>query len=185
MLYRDKVYFDTLMFDDIFPSAEVFEEKMDAIASEFGDTLSLTPYKEIYYILALKYVGAHTRYTTEFQFIMALLRELRIVYPIYKTQKAMIDDIMALEIEEIKKNAMTIRNKAENPNLPVTKPSQNLIEVSTEQESLLQLGNELEAIKSKYGAVSRNYQNQIYKAVDPLFRVIVSEEETILIPQGE
>lgn len=185
MLYREKAYFDTLKFDDIFTSADEFEAKMEAIANDFGDTASLSPYKELYYILALKYVGAHTRYTTEFPFIMALIRELRIIYPIYKQQKKLIDDIIELEIETIMKNAKTIRNKVENPNLPIDDPSENLIEASTEQESLLQLGNELEAIKSKYGAVSRNYQNQIYKALDPLFRVILSDDNITLIPQGE
>jgi len=100
MFYKDRVFFNTLTFDAVFENATDFEDKLSALTDL--DLTALMPFDDLYYTLALKYVGAHTRYTDEFSFIMALIRELKIVWPIYKLQKSLMDDLMGLKAAEVK-----------------------------------------------------------------------------------
>lgn len=182
MYYKEREYFDTLKWDNIFEDVTEFEEKL----SELGtlDLTALAPFDTLYYTLALKYVGAHTRYTSEFAFIMALIRELKIYYPIYLQQKTLMDDAMALELAEVQKVGQNIRNLVDNPNVPTTNPSDTVIpNLSTQQESIVQTTGQLAAIRAKYASVSQDYLKQFYNAIDPLFRVIVSNDDRWLYPQ--
>ena len=182
MYYKDKVFFDTLTWDNVFLSEEDFETKLTELAA--FDLAALMPFDALYYTLALKYVGAHTRYTDEFSFIMALIRELKIIWPIYRLQKSLVEDMMELEISEIKKSSMTIRNLIDNPNVPTDDPSHLVIpDLSTQQESMLQLNNDLTAIRAKYSSIQKNYLTNVYEALDGLFRNIVSNDDRWLFPQ--
>lgn len=182
MYYKDRVYFNTLTWDMVFENSAEFETKLSALT--VLDLTALMPFADLYYTLALKYVGAHTRYTDEFSFIMALIRELKIVWPIYKLQKSLMDDMMTLEIAEIKKGSMTIRNLIDNPNVPTDDPSETVIpDLSTQQESMLQINNDLTAIRAKYSSIQKDYLANVYKALDGLFRNIVSNDDRWLFPQ--
>lgn len=180
MLYKDRVYFDTLRWDDIFTSSDQFFADVVSI----GSVTREADMKELYEILALKYVGAHTRYTDAFSFIMALKRELYVMYPLFLMQRDLVNDMMQLEIEKIMKSSQQLRNLVNNPTDPVanadTVPINNL---TTEQENVLVTQNELEAIRQKYSSISKNYLAQIYKAVDQLFTVVLAEENYYLYPQ--
>lgn len=182
MYYKDKVFFDTLTWDDVFKNEEEFEDKLTAL-TEF-DLAALMPFDVLYYTMALKYVGSHTRYTDEFSFIMALIRELKIVWPIYVLQKSLMEDMMELEISQIQKASMSIRNLIDNPNVPTDDPSETVIpDLSTQQESMLQMNNELTAMRAKYSSIQKNYLENVYKALDGLFRNIVSNDDRWLFPQ--
>ena len=133
--------------------------------------------KELYTILSMKYVGANTRYTDEFSFIMALRRELYTAYPQYIEQKKLLNDMMNMDIAEIQKASNTLRNLVNNPTDPT--PNANTVPISnlsTEQENVEMTSNKLNAVRSKYASISRNYLDQIYRSVDQLFRVILGEE---------
>jgi hypothetical protein len=182
MYYKDKVFFNTLTWDMVFENSTEFETKLSALTDL--DLAALMPFADLYYTLALKYVGAHTRYTDEFSFIMALIRELKIVWPIYKLQKSLMDDMMTLEIAEIKKGSFSIRNLIENPNVPTDDPSENVIpDLSSQQETMLQVNNDLTAIRAKYTSIQKDYLANVYKALDGLFRNIVSNDDSWLFPQ--
>ena len=180
MLYKDRIFFETLKWDDIFVSSDDFFAKVVSI----GSVVTEADMKELYELLALKYVGAHTRYTDEFSFIMALKRELYIFYPLFIQQRTLLNDMMALDIADIMKSSQQLRNLVNNPTDPVanadTVPINNL---TTEQENILVTQNELEAIRQKYSSISKNYLSQIYKAVDQLFTVVLAEENIFLYPQ--
>jgi hypothetical protein len=182
MYYKDRVHFDTIRWDMVFENATEFEDKLSALTDL--DLTALMPFDALYYTLALKYVGAHTRYTDEFSFIMALIRELKIVWPIYKLQKSLMDDMMGLEVAEIQKGLMTIRNLIDNPNDPTNDPSETVIpDLSTQQETMLQKSNELTAIRTKYASIQKDYLANVYAALDGLFRNIVSNDDRWLFPQ--
>jgi hypothetical protein len=182
MFYKDRVFFNTLTFDAVFENATDFEDKLSALTDL--DLTALMPFDALYYTLALKYVGAHTRYTDEFSFIMALIRELKIVWPIYKLQKSLMDDLMGLEVAEIQKQLLTIRNLIDNPNVPTDDPSETVIpDLSTQQETVRQKSNELTAIRTKYAAIEKDYLKNLYAALDGLFRNIISNDDSWLFPQ--
>lgn len=182
MYYKDKIHFDTLKWDDIFVNEDEFETKLTELGAL--DLTALLPFDTLYYTLALKYVGAHTRYTDEFSFIMALIRELKISYPIYTQQKSLMEDMMALEISEIQKLGQSIRNMIENPNVPTDDPSEVPIpDLSTQQETMTTFSNQLDAIRAKYSSVGKDYLKQLYNSLDQLFRVIVSNDDRWLFPQ--
>ena len=173
MFYKDKKYYDTLRWDDIFKSEDEFYAKVVAIN---GVTTEIDM-KELYTILSMKYVGANTRYTDEFSFIMALRRELYTAYPQYIEQKKLLNDMMNMDIAEIQKASNTLRNLVNNPTDPT--PTANTVPISnlsTEQENVEMTSNKLNAVRSKYASISRNYLDQIYRSVDQLFRVILGEE---------
>lgn len=171
-LYDDKFYFETLKFDDVFKSDDEFFEKVVSI----NNINSEADIKELYNILTMKYVGASTRYTDEFSFIMALKRELYVSYPLYLKQKELLNDMMTLEISEIMKASNQLRNLVEHPTDPTPNASsQPIDDLSTMQENIVVTQNKLDAIKQKYSSLSRNYLNGIFKSCDQLFTVILGD----------
>jgi hypothetical protein len=66
--YDDKVYQDTLKWDDVFTSDQQFATDVVSV----GGITNETDLKELYEILSLKYVSAYTRYTNKFSFIQAM-----------------------------------------------------------------------------------------------------------------
>ena len=180
MLYKDRVYFETLRWDDIFISDADFFTKVVSI----GSVVAEADMKELYDILCLKYVGAHTRYTDEFSFIMGLKRELYVSYPMFLEQRTLLNDMMALDIAEVMKASSTLRNLVNNPTDPVANadsvPINNL---TTEQENMTTTQNKLDAIRQKYSSIAKNYLSQVYKAVDQLFTVVLAEEDYYVFPQ--
>lgn len=175
-MYRDeKLLYQTLTFDDVFTDATTFEDKLTVFA--MFDLSSLMPFDELYFILAIKYAGAFTRYTDEYAFTMALVRELKIHWPIYKQQKYLMDSLMELELNEIIQSSKSLRNYVENPNVLQsdldTVPINNY---STAQESILNSIGKLDAIKVKYQSVNKNYLEQVYKAIDGLFTAIYPDD---------
>lgn len=200
--YDSKVFFDTLLWSDVFKGPEDFISKIGSVGG-IDDAVKLT---ELYEILALKYVRAHTRYTDEFAFIMAIKRELQVVWPMYLQQKALIKEVMELSIDRIRKSyERTIEgsgtrkgliNIVENMDEPITEASKVPIDnLSTSQssnkaevadlnrESLM--ANELDSIMNKYRAVQQDYVSRIYAKTDELFRVILSDDVMWLYPEGE
>ena len=173
MLYKEKIYYDTLRWDDVFTDSDTFFAKLPSV----GTVTLEADIKALYELLAMKYVGATTRYTDEFSFTMALKRELFIFYPVYLEQKQLLADMMALDIAEIMKAQSTLRNLVEYPNDPTpnadTVPISNL---STQQENMNMTTNKLDAIRKKYSSIARDYLNQLYKACDQLFTVILDQE---------
>lgn len=180
MLYKEKVFFETLRWDDIFVSSEKFYEKVVSV----GSVTAEADMKELYEILALKYVGAHTRYTDEFSFIMALKRELYVSYPMFLEQRVLLNEMMTMDIAEIMKSSQQLRNLVNNPIDPVANASTVPIsDLSSEQENVLMTQNKLDAVRQKYASISKNYLSQVYKAVDQLFTVVLAEENIYLYPQ--
>jgi hypothetical protein len=181
-LYKDRIYYDTLKWDDIFIDEDSFLTKVIAVGSVTDDD----DIKELYHLLSLKYVGASTRYTEEFPFIIAIRRELYIQYPLFIKQRDLLNDMMELEIAEIMKASNTLRNLVEHPTDPTPNADTLAIDnLSTQQENILMTSNKLDAIRNKYGAISKNYLNQIYKACDELFKVVLSDDTVYLYQQGE
>ena len=180
MLYKDRVYFETLRWDDIFTSSDQFFADVVSI----GSVTTEADMKELYEILALKYVGAHTRYTDAFSFIMALKRELYVSYPMFLEQRTLLNDMMALDIAEVMKATSTLRNLVNNPTDPVANAdSVPISNLTTEQENMTTTQNKLDAIRQKYSSIAKNYLQQVYKAVDQLFTVVLAEEDYYLYPQ--
>lgn len=171
--YDEKKYFQTLKWDDVFTGPDEFYEKIGSIASitEEDDL------KHLYDLLVMKYHSSYTRYTNELSFILAIKRELHVEFPIYLMRKELLDDMFKLEVEEIQRGSRVLRNLVETHDDPVVNAHKNPIEdLSTEQEYLTTINNELEAMKAKYNAIGKNYLAPIYKACDELFKVILAED---------
>jgi len=182
MFYDDKPYYETLKFDDVFTSETDFITKVVSVGG-ITDTANLT---ELYEILALKYVNNYTRYTHEFAFIMAVKRELYTEFPFYLTKKALVDEMLAIEISEIQLGQRQLRNLVSTHDEPVANAdSVPIDDLSTEQENMRVTNNKLDAIKSKYNVMNRNYLQGIYKRCDFLFRVILASDDIILYAQGD
>lgn len=175
MFYDRLDIFDTLRFDDIFPGPAEFEEKMSAFIDY--DLGSFLPFEELYYVLALRFAGAHTRYTSEFPFIMALIRNLKVVWPIYKAQKALMQEAINEELDEVMKTGISIRNTIERPTVGIpTEPSETPIpNLSSNQETVVNKMNKIDAIQYKYQAIENDYLEKVYKAVNKLFRIIAPD----------
>lgn len=178
-----KPFFDTLLWDDIFPSAEEFETKMKSVLPL--SNAKLEPFDELYELLAMRYSGAHTRYTTQYPFILGLKRELIINYPIFIQQKALVEQLMDLDVEELRLKNQLVRNVVDRPTVGIpTNPSLDPIpELSTVQEAVTEKLSILETTREKYMLVNKNYLEQIYRAINPLFKVILQDEEYTLFPQ--
>lgn len=179
---NDKYYFDTLKFDDVFTSATDFAAKLGTV----GDVTDTSDLEELYEILALKYVGAHTRYTDEFAFIFAIKRELYTEFAFYLEKKDLAKQLRDMEISKITLTQNQLRNVVTNRDEPVSNPDTVAIDnLSTEQENIRVTANELEAVKQKYNVMNRNYLQGIYKRCDDLFRVILSDDVRYLYEREE
>lgn len=178
--YDSKFYFDTLTFLDIFPDEESFIEQVVSVG---GNTEDLP---ELYEILLNKYAYAKTRYTQPMPFILAIRRELQVEFPSYLVQKELLEAMRDIEIEEVRRGTKSIRNIINNPNNPTDNPSEEVIpDLSSMQESLFMSTNKLDAIKTKYNALFRNYLIGIYRAVDNLFVTILSDDTTWVYGEDE
>lgn len=181
MYYENRRYYDTLTWRDIFPDEESFISKIEDIGG-ISDPDKLA---ELYEILVLKYITAKTRYDTEFPFILALRRELQVEFPYYLEKKALAKVALEMEIDEIRKQSSSLRNIINTHDEPINNASEVPIDdLSTTQESLRITGNKLDAVKSKYNTMNRNFVAGIYKNCDGLFRVILSDDIIWLYPQG-
>lgn len=180
-----KVWFDTLKFSDIFPDKEAFKSKMQDTVTSLNDKLE--PINELYDILYLRYHSSNTRYTAELPFIMSLKRELVVQWPIYIQQKALMNEMMTIEIEEIQRQAKSIGNIIVKPtiNLPDDPSEQVIPKLSTQQQTALNIGNKLSAIRDKYISVDHDFLTRIYDKLDIYFRVIQKDDTFILYKQED
>ena len=186
MYYDKDPFFTTLRFRDIFPDFANFEAIMEANLQ--GDELvRLSPLEDLYRVLSLKYFNAYTRYTTPETFTMALIREARIHFPIYKMQMDLNTQAMEMDIKDINNRFATLRNLVENPNmLNENMDTEAIGNTSSQQESMIQKGNMLGAVMEKYSAINRNFQETFYRMLNELFRVYMSEDGVILfVNEGE
>lgn len=186
MFYNENKFFATLKFKDIYPDFETFEIYMNDVLTP-DEVIRLSPYDELYRLLQLKYYNAYTRYTTPETFTMALVRETRIHFPIYKVQMSLNEQAMELDINDINNRFKTLRNLVENPNMlnenMDTVPLKN---TSSQQESLIQKGNMLGAVMEKYSAINRNYQETFYRMINSLFKVFMDGgAEILFVDKGE
>lgn len=173
--YDDKVYFDTLKWDDCFVSEEQFATDMEDV----GGITDVDSLKELYRILSMKYVTSYTRYTNKFAFMMALKRELHTEFPFYLQKKTLANEMMEMEIAEIQRGARSLRNVVDQHDDSVVNANTVAIDdLSTTQESIETTANKLDAVKQKYNVMNRNWLQGIYKQCDELFRVILSEDVT-------
>lgn len=181
-----------LFWNEIFPTVDDFISKVVSIGSdalEIGD---------LYYLLVNKYAWSETRYMDEVAFILALKRELQITWPSYLKRKDLMDQIYILQIADLQMQIQTIRDSSTTSsgsnlnnlvtanNSPVvnadtvainnksnaqnSNKSSNTVEIS---ENYQQLANKLESLLRQYDVVNTDYLQEIYRKVDPLFRVIL------------
>jgi len=134
----------------------------------------------------------------EVAFILALKRELQITWPSYLKRKDLMDQIYILQIADLQMQIQTIRDSSTTSsgsnlnnlvtanNSPVvnadtvainnksnaqnSNKSSNTVEIS---ENYQQLANKLESLLRQYDVVNTDYLQEIYRKVDPLFRVIL------------
>ena len=162
MFYDDnKQYYDTLKFDDVFTSASEFASKIGSV----GDVTDTSELEELYEILALKYVGAHTRYTNEFSFIFGIKRELYTEYAFYIEKKALAAQMRDMEIEKITLAQNQLRNVVDTHDQDYADTDTVAIDnLTTMQENTRVTNNELEAVKQKYNVMNRNYLMGPYRS---------------------
>jgi hypothetical protein len=172
--YDDKVYQDTLKWDDVFQSDQQFVTDVVSV----GGITNTENLKELYEILSLKYVSAFTRYTNKFSFIQAMKRELYTEFPFYLKKKELADEMMEMEITEIQLGTRQLRNVVQTHDEPIINASTvPFDDLSTEQEYIRVQNNKLDAVKQKYGVMNRNYLQGIYSRMDELFRVILASDD--------
>lgn len=171
--YDDKVYMDTLKWDDVFQSGDQFVTDVVSV----GGITNEANLKELYEILSLKYVSSFTRYTNKFSFIQAMKRELYTEFPFYLKKKELADEMMEMEIQEIQLGTRQLRNRVDTHDEPIVNASTTPInDLSTEQEYIRMENNKLDAVKQKYAVMNRNYLQGIYSRMDELFRVILADD---------
>lgn len=178
--YDEKVYDQTLKWDDVFKSSEEFISKVVEVGG-ISDPVKL---KELYDILSYKYVSSFTRYTNPFSFIMAIKRELYTAFPFYLKRKELANEMMEMEIEEIQLGMRQLRNLVDTHDEPIVNASSEPFDdLSTQQEYIRIQNNKLDAVKQKYQVMSKNYLQGIYVQTDELFRVILAEDSIPIYEQ--
>jgi hypothetical protein len=182
MFYDNKPYYETLKFDDVFTDPTTFIAEVVDVGG-ITDTDQLT---ELYNILSFKYVTNFTRYTNKLAFVMAIKRELYTEFPFYIQKKDLAEQMMDVEIAEVQRGQRQLRNLVDTHDEPITDADTVPIDdLSTQQENVEITNNKLEAIKSKYNVMNRNYLQGIYKRCDHLFRVILAGNARTLYDQGD
>ena len=172
--YNDKVFDQTLKWDDIFTSDDQFVSDVVSV----GGITNEENLKELYEILSLKYVSAFTRYTNKFSFIQAMKRELYTEFPFYLKKKELADEMMQMEIDEIQLGTRQLTNRVDTHDEPIVGASTTPIDnLSTQQEYIRVQNNKLDAVKQKYAVMNRNYLQGIYARIDELFRVILASDD--------
>ena len=134
----------------------------------------------------------------EVAFILALKRELQITWPSYLKRKDLMDQIYLLQLADLQMQIETIRTSDNNSagsnlnnvvnanNSPVTNAntvainnksniqSSNINSNSSDaSENYTQLANKMESLLRQYDVINTDYLQEIYRKVDPLFRVIL------------
>jgi hypothetical protein len=171
--YDEKPYVETLKWDDVFVSSDDFIAKVVEVGG-INDPVKL---KELYDIMSFKYVSAHTRYTNEFSFVMAIKRELYVAFPFYLKRKELASEMMEMEIEEVQLGMRQLRNLVDTHDEPIVNASSvPFDDLTTQQEYIRVTNNKLDAVKQKYQVMSKNYLQGIYTQTDGLFRVILAED---------
>ncbi len=195
MMYHSKNRFYTpLTWLDVFPTKEVFDtlktsnplldDNFYSLNQTAGLVLTSDEWDELYMILLRKYIYATTRYDDKHAFILALLRELMVPAKIYFKQKELFQSLINLTENDLIKVGRTLRNIVENPNMPSTDADEvPFSDLSSAQETFNQTRNRLDALVDQYRQVERNYQKQLYKAVDGLFKTIFAEDEMTVFPE--
>ena len=168
-LYNEKYDISTLSWGFIFPSAEIFEFKMQVHGSTFEN------HEELYDLLAQRYVAARTRYVEEEPFILAIIRELKYAWPMFLEQQQLMETIKNLEIEKVMASQSSLTNIVQSHDDPIVDADKIAIsDLSNQQQVTRVTGNELMALMTKYEAIQRNYIDQLYRRMDPLFRVFLA-----------
>lgn len=117
-------------------------------------------------------------------FLLAIKRELQVEWPAYILQKTLFDQIRTIEISEVMKSGSTLSNTVQTNDTPVVDADTVPIsDLSTLQTNMNTVGNKLQAILAKYQALNINYLKKIYDKTDPLFRQILSDDNTLVYAQ--
>ena len=181
-----------LYWNEIFTSVTDFTEKVEIIGTDSSEL------SDLYYLLVNKYAWSGTRYMDEVAFILALKRELQITWPSYLKRKDLMDQIYLLQLADLQMQIETIRTSDNNSagsnlnnvvnanNSPVTNAntvainnksniqSSNINSNSSDaSENYTQLANKMESLLRQYDVINTDYLQEIYRKVDPLFRVIL------------
>lgn len=165
-----------LYFNEVFYDATDFVDKVESVGT---DTTNLA---DLYYLLANKYAWSRTRYMDALPFILALKRELQISWPAYLKRKDLMDDIYQLQLTDLRIQMENISSNLQNTvnanNSPVV--NADTVAISNKSNSQTSVNNDvqilsgkIEAIIKQYELVNIDYLQEIYRKVDPLFRVIL------------
>ena len=165
-----------LYFNEVFTSAEEFATKVSSIGT---DSSSL---EDLYYLLANKYNWSRTRYMDEVAFILAIKRELQISWPAYLKRKDLMDDIYLLQVADLRIQMENINKNLNNTVNANNSPVVNADTVAITNKSNIQTSNnnqvqvlsgKIDALFKQYELINADYLQEIYRKVDPLFRVIL------------
>lgn len=166
----------SLYFNEIFADSTEFVAKVETVGT---DSTNLA---DLYILLANKYAWSKTRYMDEVPFILALKRELQISWPAYLKRKSLMDDIYLLQLTDLRTQMENISSNLQNTVNANNSPVVNADTVAISNKSNSQtstnndmqiLGGKIEALIKQYEVVNTDYLKEIYRKVDPLFRVIL------------
>lgn len=190
-IYNDnKMFVQTYRFDQLFEDdpawdGNTYANKYQAFlkaVQDFGSDLFPAPIVEadvvpLLDLLYRKYAFSHIRYTDGVAFLVGLMRKLHYVWPLYNEQHTLLTQIYGTPIAEIQRDLMTVHNVINNPNDPVITPSETPIpNLSSQQETMLQLSGKLGALQMKMNALKVDVDAKFFKELDPLFSVILSQD---------
>ena len=198
-IYNHKLHVQTYVFYQLFEDDPAWDGNTYAnkylawgkAISDLSDGLMVIPFppgtsadsNELLNLLYRKYAYSHIRYTDPVAFLVQFFRALHYTWPKYQEHQALITQMKALAISDVMKESKSIRNMINNPNDPTATPDETPIpNLSTEQETLLNQGNQLSAILAKSDALKRDADKAFYKELDPFFAQILSDDDVTLYP---
>ena len=198
-IYNEMPYVQTYRFDELWENVPAWDGNTYATkylafnkaVLDLSDGLIAIPaypavpadVTELLDLLYRKYAWSHIRYVDHLAFIVQLFRILHYAWPRYKQQQVLLNQAQALAVADIMKDGKTIRNMINNPNNPTVNPDETPIPgLSTEQETMLNTGNELTAIMMKFDEMKRDILKPFYKELDPFFSVILSDDIHVVYP---
>lgn len=168
-LYQERWGYKPLSWSFVFSGPDEFEQKLTEFGSRF------TEHGRLYELLVRKYIAADTRYSTEEPFILAIIRELEWAWPMYQTQSELMERLKEIEIARIMESQSSLTNVVQSHDDPVVDADKIAIpDLSNQQQVTRITGNELVAIMTKYEAIQRNFVDQLYRRLDPLFAKFIS-----------
>ena len=90
-------------------------------------------------------------------------------------QQQLMETIKNIEIEKVMASQSSLTNIVQSHDDPITDADKKAIsDLSNQQQVTRVTGNELMALMTKYEAIQRNYIDQLYRRMDPLFRVFLA-----------